>query len=59
MVFEVQDTIPVTGEVVTITKKEYEELVKDSEFLNALRAQGVDNWDGYGDALSSIWGDDE
>jgi len=32
---------------VTISKKEYEELVEDSKFLEALRGAGVDNWEGY------------
>lgn len=35
-------------ETVTIPKEKYDELVEDSEFLNALRAAGVDNWEGYG-----------
>ena len=34
-------------ETVTISKEEYEELVADSEFLNALMTAGVDNWEGY------------
>ena len=34
-------------ETVIIPKEEYDQLVKDSEFLNALRAAGVDNWEGY------------
>jgi len=37
-------------ETVTIAKSEYERLVKDSEFLGALEACGVDNWGGYSDA---------
>lgn len=37
-------------ETVTISKKEYDKLVEDSAFLGCLRAAGVDNWDGYGDA---------
>src|SRR5688572_1804313 len=28
----------------------FEQLKKDSEFLNALRAAGVDNWEGYSEA---------
>lgn len=36
-----------TTEMVTITKKEYEELLKAREFLNCLEGAGVDNWDGY------------
>lgn len=32
---------------VTITSEEFDELTNDSLFLNCLRSQGVDNWDGY------------
>jgi hypothetical protein len=38
-------------EMVTITKKEYEGLVEDSRKLAALEAAGVDNWQGYDDAM--------
>ena len=38
-------------ETVTISKKEYEELLKDQRILDALRAVGVDNWDGWDDAM--------
>jgi len=34
-------------ETITISKKEYEELLKDSQFLDCLRGAGVDNWEGY------------
>jgi hypothetical protein len=34
-------------ETVTIPKTEYEELVRDQEFLRNLEAAGVDNWEGY------------
>jgi len=34
-------------ETVTITKEEYIQLLNDSNFLHALRAGGVDNWEGY------------
>ncbi len=37
-------------EMITITKKEYNELVKDSDFLSCLESCGVDNWKGYSDA---------
>ncbi|WVS22284.1 hypothetical protein [Enterococcus phage vB_EFaS_ZC1] len=37
-------------ETVTISKREYERLLKVEAFLNALEAAGVDNWSGYGDA---------
>jgi len=34
-------------EVITITCEEYEALQDDAEWLRALRAAGVDNWQGY------------
>ena len=41
-------------EMVTIKKEEYEKLKKDSEFLSALLAAGVDNWDGYDYAVEQL-----
>ena len=41
-------------DTVTITKKEYESLLKDAEFLEALRSAGVDNWEGYSHALDLL-----
>jgi hypothetical protein len=38
-------------ENVTIPKAEYERLLNDSEMLNCLVACGVDNWQGYDDAM--------
>ena len=34
-------------QTVTITQSEYDSLLEDSRFLNALRSAGVDNWEGY------------
>lgn len=34
-------------EMITITKKEYDELVEADLQLNHLQNSGVDNWDGY------------
>lgn len=34
-------------QTVTITQSEYDRLLEDSFFLDALRRAGVDNWDGY------------
>ena len=39
---------------ITISKKEYEELLKDSQFLDCLRGAGVDNWDGYDHAMEMM-----
>lgn len=36
---------------ISITLAEYDQLEKDSLLLNALRNQGVDNWDGWDDAI--------
>lgn len=39
------------AETVTISKEKYEELLEDSQKLNALECAGVDNWEGYGYAM--------
>jgi hypothetical protein len=44
-------------EVVTITKKEYEELLEKSRKYDALRDWGVDNWSGYSDAMQNYYKD--
>ncbi len=41
-------------EEITISKKEYDELLEQVEFLNALKACGVDNWDGYDYAVEML-----
>lgn len=44
---------------VTITQEQLDELQKAAATLNALEVCGVDNWDGYDDALSALrkkWG---
>jgi hypothetical protein len=43
-------------ETITITRKEYESLVADSDFLEALQSAGVDNWSGYDYALEIMQG---
>lgn len=45
-------------ETVTITKSEYDRLLDDYKFLEALRAAGVDNWGGYDDACDIYNGKD-
>jgi hypothetical protein len=47
--------------MVTITKKEYEALLRDSEWMRCLEAAGVDNWVGYDHAIDihdERYGDD-
>ena len=39
-----------TESMVSITVEEYESLLKDSHFLVCLENNGVDNWNGYGEA---------
>jgi hypothetical protein len=44
----------VNSEKVTITVQEYEELLAESLFLQALIGCGVDNWDSYDDAREML-----
>jgi hypothetical protein len=39
-------------EMVTITKKEYNQLLNDADFLSCLESCGVDNWCGYDEACN-------
>lgn len=41
-------------ETVTISKEEYEILLKNTRILRALEAAGVDNWEGYDIAMEQI-----
>lgn len=41
-------------ETITITKSEYDELIKDSKMLECLDVCGVDNWEGYDIALEYL-----
>ena len=36
---------------VVLSEEEYKELLRDSKILEVLRERGVDNWDGYEDAI--------
>lgn len=40
-------------------RAELEKVQEESEFLNCLKACGVDNWDGYSDAQQMMWPDGE
>lgn len=42
------------GDVVILTKEEYESLLEDQQKLEALESYGVDNWSGYSDAMMSM-----
>lgn len=39
---------------ITLSKHDYDELIRDQKILHALYAGGVDNWEWYGDALESL-----
>ncbi len=41
-------------EEITITKKEYDQLKSDSNMLRALEAAGVDNWEGFDQAVEIL-----
>ena len=45
------DTTKPAKEMVTITKAEYDRLLKDSMWLGYLGAAGVDNWQGIDEAI--------
>jgi hypothetical protein len=45
--------------MVTIPRKEYQQLKADSKKLAALEAAGVDNWEGYEFAMELIEEEDE
>lgn len=36
---------------ISISEDEYDALLRDSILLNCLQMMGVDNWDGYDDAI--------
>lgn len=45
-------------EMIEIEKSEYDALKEESDFLECLRASGVDNWCGYDQACEMMWGDE-
>lgn len=42
-------------EEITISVAEYHQLLEDQKLLNALRAGGVDNWEGWDDAIKNLF----
>lgn len=42
------------GETITISKKQYDQLLRDSALLECLEGAGVDNWEGYGYAWEAM-----
>lgn len=43
-----------TGRTMIVSKVEYDQLRADQDMLHALREAGVDNWDGYSEALELL-----
>lgn len=41
----------------TLSQQEYQRLKEDSDFLDALRLVGVDNWEGYSIARRIVSGE--
>jgi hypothetical protein len=50
-----EDALPNKQNTVTISLKKYAQLITDQRTLRCLYAAGVDNWDGYSEAI----GEDE
>ena len=44
---------------ITLTQGEYDELIRASEKLLCLEMAGVDNWEGYDDAIRELSGEEE
>lgn len=49
------------AEMITITKSEYERLIKAERWLECLNAAGVDNWEGIDEAwiIKRNWDNEE
>lgn len=43
----------------TLTHQEYQQLLRDQNRLNALEAAGVDNWEGYSNAMRARQEEDD
>jgi hypothetical protein len=46
-------------EYISITVERYAELLEAEELLSALQAVGVDNWEGYSEAITLMEGADD
>lgn len=42
-------------ETITISKEEYDDLLRSQTILDMLEAHGVDNWEWYGDAMHEYY----
>ncbi|QBQ72893.1 host recBCD nuclease inhibitor [Klebsiella phage Patroon] len=59
MIMPKSDTVTMTRDAWNDVSAYIEKLEKDLELLNALRACGVDNWDGYSDAIEMVYGEED
>jgi hypothetical protein len=59
MIIPKSDTVTMTRDARNDVSAYIDKLEKDLEFLNALKACGVDNWDGYSDAVEMVYGEDD
>lgn len=59
MITSKSDTVTMTRDAWNDVSAYIDKLEKDLEFLNALKACGVDNWDGYSDAAEMVYGEDD
>lgn len=59
MIMPKSDTVTMTRDAWNDVSAYIDKLEKDLEFLNALKACGVDNWDGYSDAVEMVYGEDD
>ena len=46
-------------ETIEISLGEYNRLQEVDELMDALKCLGVDNWDGYSDAVEMVYGEDD
>jgi len=59
MIIPKSDTVTMTRDARNDVSAYIDKLEKDLEFLNALKACGVDNWYGYSDAVEMVYGEDD
>ena len=59
MIMPKSDNVTMTRDAWNDVSAYIDKLEKDLELLNALKACGVDNWDGYSDAVEMVYGEDD
>ena len=59
MIMPKSDTVTMTCDEWNDVNAYIAKLEKDLEFLEALKACGVDNWDGYSDVVEMVYGEDD